>query len=159
MPRVFFSAFRAVYYKPCASPVCKLDGKAFLAPWQPNSPPNAATVIDKILPRPGPLVVHDSGCGTGEVTRATVAYNLPSLIIKANDNDPLYVEAYAAATKSGRWPAVTFNMSSDALEFSDNMCDISYANFVIFLVPEDGVPAIREMRRTSKPGLIAIYTA
>ncbi|OAL00895.1 S-adenosyl-L-methionine-dependent methyltransferase [Phaeosphaeriaceae sp. SRC1lsM3a] len=119
----------------------------------------AEKVINKIFPKEGSLVVHDNGCGTGEVTRAIVARNLPNLTIKANDNDPLYVEAYTAAAKSNAWPAETFNMSSDALRFSDNTFDISYANFVVFLIPEDGVPAIREMRRTLAPGGTAIYTA
>jgi SAM-dependent methyltransferase len=52
-----------------------------------------------------------------------------------------------------------FNMSTEALEFPDNTFDISFANFVVFLIPEDGVPAMREMRRTLKPRETAVYTA
>ncbi|KAF2014414.1 S-adenosyl-L-methionine-dependent methyltransferase [Aaosphaeria arxii CBS 175.79] len=120
----------------------------------------AEKAIDLFFPKAESLVIHDNGCGTGEVTRAILARSsVPSLTIKANDNDPLYVEAYAAAAKSNGWPAETFNMSADALDFEDNTFDISFANFVVFLIPDDGVPALREMHRTLKPGGTAIYTA
>jgi SAM-dependent methyltransferase len=118
----------------------------------------AEKAIDLFFPKTESLLVHDNGCGTGEVTRAIVARR-SLLTIKANDNDPLYVAAYSAAAKSNGWPAEVFNMSSEALEFPDNTFDISFANFVVFLIPEDGVPAIREMRRTLKPGGTAVYTA
>ena len=50
-------------------------------------------------------------------------------------------------------------MPSEKLGFEDNQFDLSFANFVVFLTPPDGVPALRESYRTLKPGGILIHTA
>ncbi|KAF1950210.1 hypothetical protein CC80DRAFT_554665 [Byssothecium circinans] len=75
----------------------------------------------------------------------------PSLTIKASDIDPLYVEAYDASAKYNDRPAEISNMPAEALQFPDNTLDISFANFVVFLIPDEGVPAIRERHQTLKP--------
>ncbi|KAF2265218.1 S-adenosyl-L-methionine-dependent methyltransferase [Lojkania enalia] len=119
----------------------------------------AEKALDLIPPISKPLVVHDNGCGTGEVTRALMARNPPNITIKANDIEEEYVEMYAAEAKNHKWPAEAFKMPSESLDFPDNMFDLTVANYVIFLTPDDGVPAMREVYRTLKPGGTVVYTS
>jgi hypothetical protein len=60
----------------------------------------AEKAIDLFFPTTEPLIVHNNGCGTGEVTRGIMGRISLPLTVKANDNDPLYVEAYTATAKS-----------------------------------------------------------
>ncbi|KAI0388399.1 S-adenosyl-L-methionine-dependent methyltransferase [Xylariaceae sp. FL0594] len=105
-------------------------------------------------------LIHDNGCGTGAATSAIVSsIQGLSVSIKATD---IYEEALAIYRKraaAGHWPAETANMDVNALQFADNTFDISFDNALLFVLPDDGVGAAKEVYRTLKPGGTAIFNS
>lgn len=119
--------------------------------------PLAAECLKQIPPIPAGAVIHDNGCGTGAATAAIMASVSPevaaSIKITGTDIMESGIEAYRARCAASSWPAVAEVMDSNALTFPDGTFTHSIANAVIFNIPEnDGVDAVKEMRRTLKPG-------
>lgn len=125
----------------------------------------ARAIFRDILPRDlAHYKIHDNGCGAGEVTSvimetATEAQTTGTISIEATDIDDSYLERLRERVKAHQWPVTVSHMAAEATSFDDATFDISIANFVVFLTPDDGIPAVEHMRRTLKPGGTAIFTA
>jgi ubiquinone/menaquinone biosynthesis C-methylase UbiE len=104
--------------------------------------------------------IHDNGCGVGEVTSVIMEGNSPDrLSIEATDIDQSYLDRLQGHTREKEWPVTVTNMGAEQLRFDDGVFDLSVANFVVFLTPGGGIPAVREMRRTLREGGTAVFTA
>jgi ubiquinone/menaquinone biosynthesis C-methylase UbiE len=75
-----------------------------------------------------------------------------SIEIKGTDIDEAAVEAYRAPSTSSSWPAEGLVMDANALSFPDETFTHSIGNAMAFLTRNNGIDAIKEMRRTLKPG-------
>ncbi|RWA09812.1 hypothetical protein EKO27_g5298 [Xylaria grammica] len=107
--------------------------------------------------------IHDNGCGAGEVTEMIMESSLGppphDITIEANDIDQTYLDRFSKTAQSKRWPVNISNVPAEHLVFADDWFDVSIANFVVFMTPEGGIPALREMRRILKDGGTAVFTA
>lgn len=107
-------------------------------------------------------VVHDNGCGTGAATVAVVAAIAdPSthVSIKGTDINDHALELYRKQAAELGWPAEAVHMDSTALSFPDGMFTHSIANALVFVLPNDGVDALKETYRTLRPGGVAAVNA
>ncbi|KAF5675759.1 hypothetical protein FHETE_2362 [Fusarium heterosporum] len=105
-------------------------------------------------------VVHDVGCGLGAATSAVVAnFKGEGVLIKGSDINKDVVDAYRQNIAKNKWPAEAFEMDASALDFPEETFTLSIASGVIFVLPNDGIDAVKEMYRTLKPGGIAIVNS
>ncbi|KAF4999929.1 hypothetical protein FGRMN_2167 [Fusarium graminum] len=105
-------------------------------------------------------VVHDVGCGLGAATSVVVANSKGgSVSIKGSDINKDVVDAYRQNISKKKWPAEAFEMDASALEFPDDTFNLSIASAVMFVLPNDGVDAVKEIYRTLKPGGIVIVNS
>ncbi|KAI1115464.1 S-adenosyl-L-methionine-dependent methyltransferase [Nemania sp. NC0429] len=103
-------------------------------------------------------LIHDDGCGTGAATSAIVsAINGLSVSIKATHINEGALSIYRERAAAGHWPAEVLNMDAKALQFADDTFDLSFGNALLFVLPNDGVDAVKEVYRTLKPGGTAIF--
>ncbi|CAI6334302.1 unnamed protein product [Periconia digitata] len=120
----------------------------------------ARHVLQMIPPLSAGIRIHDNGCGAGEVTGVIMESSPPEGIsIEATDIDQSYLDKLQASARENSWPVNVTNRGSDQLQFVDGVFDLSIANFVVFLTPGGGVPAVSEMRRTLREGGTAVFTA
>ncbi|KAF2789634.1 S-adenosyl-L-methionine-dependent methyltransferase [Melanomma pulvis-pyrius CBS 109.77] len=120
----------------------------------------ARRIVEMVPPLGARATVHDNGCGAGEVTSVIMEAHPPNGIsIEATDIDQPYLDRFQALALEHRWPVRIANMGADRLRFADDVFDLSVANFVVFLTPGGGVPAVREMWRTLRSGGTAVFTA
>jgi SAM-dependent methyltransferase len=126
-----------------------------------NSTRDVARQLLEMIPSlPANSRIHDNGCGAGEVTSVIMEGNPPEgLSIEATDIDQSYLDRLQSRVDETKWPVKVANMGADQLRFEDGVFDLSVANFVVFLTPGAGVPAVREMRRTLREGGTAVFTA
>lgn len=104
-------------------------------------------------------VIHDNGCGGGEVTAKIMATNPPPGIqIHATDFDPTMIANCDKMVASHGWPVKTSLMPAQELSFSDNVFTHSFLNFLIFHTPNDGVDCAKEIYRTLQPGGVSVIT-
>ncbi|KAH8892978.1 S-adenosyl-L-methionine-dependent methyltransferase [Thozetella sp. PMI_491] len=112
--------------------------------------------LQQIPAIPPGAVIHDNGCGAGAVTSVIMASAPPevaaSIQIKGTDIEEGALETYRARSVSGSWPAEAAVMDATALSFPDETFTHSIANAVVFLTPNGGIDAVKEMYRTLKPG-------
>ena len=116
----------------------------------------AAASLVQIPGFPPGSVIHDNGCGAGAAT-AMILATLPSetaasVEIKGTDMDEAAIAAYNAKAAASRWPAEAVVMDAHALTFPDEAFTHSIGNIMVFLTRNNGVDAVKEMRRTLKPG-------
>jgi SAM-dependent methyltransferase len=105
-------------------------------------------------------IVHDVGCGLGAGTSAIVASSKgESVVIKGSDINDDVVDAYRQNIAKNKWPAEAFKMDASALDFPDETFTHSIGSAIVFVLPNDGIDAMKEMYRTSKPGGIAIVNS
>lgn len=107
---------------------------------------------------PDGAMIHDNACGTGAATVAIMGSPDAgkNFAIKATDIDENAVRIYTQHSKDGSWPAEASVMDSNALSFPDDTFSHSIANGLVFVLADDGVEALQEMKRTIKPGGYAI---
>lgn len=122
----------------------------------------AKTTLAQISAIPSGAIVHDNGCGTGAGTEAVIASLedlAATLTIRGTDvnDDALNIYRMKAADRS--WPAICQHMDAAALTFKDDTFTHSIGNALLFVLPNDGVDALREMRRTLRPGGIALVNS
>ncbi|KAK8044773.1 hypothetical protein PG993_004797 [Apiospora rasikravindrae] len=114
-------------------------------------------------PIPDGAVINDNGCGTGAGTAAVVDAVAGKtglcISIKGNDinDDALAVYRQRAATLA--WPAEGLHDDSNALHFANGTFDLTIGNALLFVLPDDGVCAAKEVHRTLKPGGVAIFNS
>ncbi|KAM0344954.1 hypothetical protein ACHAPU_007088 [Fusarium lateritium] len=120
----------------------------------------AAVSLSCIEPLGSGVIVHDVGCGLGAATSAVVAnYKSEGVLIKGSDINKDVVDAYCQNIAKNKWPAEGFEMDASALDFPDETFTLSVASAVMFVLPNDGIDAVKEMYRTLKPGGIAIVNS
>ena len=116
----------------------------------------AAASLEQISGFSAGAIIHDNGCGAGAATAMVMAAVSPevadSIQIKGTDTDEAALEAYRARSTSSSWPAEGVVMDAHALSFPDENFTHSIGNAMIFLTRNDGIDAVKEMRRTLKPG-------
>lgn len=115
----------------------------------------AKATIAQMPPIPDGAVVHDNGCGTGAATAAILASlsgSAASLSIKGTDVNENALDVYRKRADERGWPAESIHMDSSQLSFCDNFFTHSIGSALLFVLPEDGVTAMKEVYRTLKPG-------
>jgi len=107
-------------------------------------------------------VIHDNGCGTGAAIAAimeSVSSSSTEISIKATDINDNALAIYQKSAIDKDWPADGIRMDSTSLSFSDDTFTHSIGNALLFVLPNDGIDALKEMYRTLKPGGIAIVNS
>lgn len=104
---------------------------------------------------PAGAVVHDNGCGTGAGSAAVVdaisgAWN--GVVIKGTDINKNALDIYRDRATDSSWPAKALEMDSQKLSFKGNTFSYSIGNALLFVLPNNGIDAVKEMFRTLKPG-------
>ncbi|KAN0099209.1 S-adenosyl-L-methionine-dependent methyltransferase [Hyaloscypha variabilis] len=101
-------------------------------------------------------IIHDNGCGDGNVTRSILS-NLPATkhpsVIHATDIAPELLSKLQEQVARNAWPVVTTPAPAQDLPFQDNTFTHSITNCVILrLRDEEAVQACKEVYRTLKKG-------
>lgn len=119
-----------------------------------------------LLPLAPPITatskIHDNGCGNGAVCKAIMHLNPPSgAHISATDIDTAPLAQLQEAVVANSWPVTTEAMDSKKLTFPDGTFDLSITNmvFAAFKKGSEDVQAAKEIKRTLKPGGLAIANA
>jgi len=99
-------------------------------------------------------VIHDNGCGTGAGSAAIVESTSEKveITIKATDINEKAIRIYKARAAENGWPAEVSKVDALKLTFADHTFSHSIGNALVFVLPNDGIDAIKEMHRTLKPG-------
>ncbi|KAG8673018.1 hypothetical protein FPOAC2_06442 [Fusarium poae] len=105
-------------------------------------------------------IVHDIGCGLGAATAAVVAapHSNKTKIIGSDINDNV-LNLYREQITKSNWPAEAVKADATALTFDDESFTHAIGNALLFVLPNDGVDAVKEMHRTLKPDGIAIVNS
>ncbi len=102
-------------------------------------------------------VLHDVGCGLGAGTAAVLAATgSDRILVKGTDINNESLSIYTERATNNGWPAEGSLADATALDFDDETFSHSLANALLFVLPNDGIGAVREMYRTLKPGGVAI---
>jgi ubiquinone/menaquinone biosynthesis C-methylase UbiE len=115
----------------------------------------AKASLAQIPPIAAGSVVHDIGCGTGASTVAIVdAISGPKaeVTIKGTDINDQALEVYKNCIVANKWPAEAVKMDAAKLTFEDDTFSLALGNAFLFILPNDGIDAVKEMYRTLKPG-------
>jgi ubiquinone/menaquinone biosynthesis C-methylase UbiE len=107
-------------------------------------------------------IVHDNGCGDGNVTRVIVSgrekNKYPSKIY-ATDIAGKFLELVTSEAREKGWPVETALMPAQKLDYPDNTFTHSIMNCVILrLSDSDAIKACSEMYRTLKPGGVGVVS-
>jgi ubiquinone/menaquinone biosynthesis C-methylase UbiE len=106
-------------------------------------------------------VLLDLGSGTGAGTSAIVSAVskdvASNIAIKGIDNNEAVLAVYNQKVNDNGWPAEAVLADANNMNtFEDGTFTHSLATAMVFVLPENAVPAIREMHRTLKPGAVAV---
>ncbi|KAM0361110.1 hypothetical protein ACHAP4_001568 [Fusarium culmorum] len=105
-------------------------------------------------------VVHDIGCGLGAVTAAVVAAsNADNVKITGSDIDDNVLNLYREEISKNNWPAEAVKADATTLRFADETFTHAIGNALLFVLPNDGIDAMKEMYRTLKPDGVAIVNS
>ncbi|PMD42035.1 S-adenosyl-L-methionine-dependent methyltransferase [Hyaloscypha variabilis F] len=117
----------------------------------------AAATVSHLTPFPNGAKIHDNGCGTGAATAAIMSFISPAAKISINGTDinSRAIEIYKRQAAEKHWPATAVPMDSTALSYASELFTHSIGNALLFVLPNDGVDAVKEVYRTLKPGGIA----
>lgn len=118
----------------------------------------AKTTIAEMPPFPSGSVILDDGCGTGAGAAAIVAQvggDTSGLTIKGVDINENAIALYNQKAASNNWPAEATREDAQALSMTDSTFSHAIGTAFLFVLPNDGVPALKEIYRTLKPGGIA----
>ncbi|KAI1322270.1 S-adenosyl-L-methionine-dependent methyltransferase [Xylariaceae sp. FL0255] len=119
----------------------------------------AEEFLKLIEPFPPDAVIHDNGCGSGQVIEKIMETNPPPTIkIEATDIDTTQVDSCLKAASTHGWPVQVKQMPAESLEFPDNTFTHSFSNLLLFATRNTGLEAAQEIYRTLKPGGIAVVT-
>ena len=111
--------------------------------------------LAKIPPILTGAVIHDNGCGTGAGTAAIVdaiAGTTMEVSIKGTDTNDQALEIYNRSAVDKSWLAEALKMDSQKLSFPADTFSHSIGNALLFVLPNDGIDALKETYRTLKPG-------
>ncbi|KAI2614974.1 S-adenosyl-L-methionine-dependent methyltransferase [Hypoxylon sp. NC1633] len=127
-----------------------------------DSMENLAKASIAFAPIRSGFVINDNGCGTGAASAAVVssiADQTVDITIKGTDINEDALNIYRKNAADGAWPAEAVNMDSNALKYEENTFSFSIGNALLFVLPNDGIDAVKEMYRTLKPGGKAIVNS
>ncbi|OBS25214.1 hypothetical protein FPOA_05749 [Fusarium poae] len=106
------------------------------------------------------IIVHDFGCGLGAATAAVVAAsNANNTKITGSDIDDNVLKLYREQISKNNWPAEAVKADANDLAFRDQSFTHTIGNALLFVLPNDGVDAVKEMHRTLKPDGVAIVNS
>ncbi|KAK6214302.1 hypothetical protein LQW54_004528 [Pestalotiopsis sp. IQ-011] len=119
----------------------------------------AAKFLGMIPSLPPDAVVHDNGCGGGQVIAKLMETHPPSTIrIHATDIEPTQIENCKKTAAAADWSADVKLMPAEKLEFENDTFTHSFSNLLLFATRNTGVDAVKEIHRTLKPDGIAVAT-
>ncbi|KAF2674374.1 S-adenosyl-L-methionine-dependent methyltransferase [Microthyrium microscopicum] len=120
----------------------------------------AKATIAEIAAIPRDAIVHDNGCGTGAASAAVVAAvadpTAPLKITGTDINDDA-LDIYRKRASEERWPASAQHVDAARLTFDNETFTHSINNALLFVLPNDGIDAVKEVHRTLKPGGVALF--
>ncbi|KAF8861795.1 hypothetical protein BDZ45DRAFT_713164 [Acephala macrosclerotiorum] len=120
----------------------------------------AAVTLSETLTIPSRSVLHDNGCGAGAGTVAIVSSlsdPTAKITIKGTDINEAALEIYRQKAIEKEWPAEALNMDSAAVKFPDETFRHSLSNALLFVLPNDGISAVKEVHRTLKPDGVTLF--
>jgi ubiquinone/menaquinone biosynthesis C-methylase UbiE len=122
----------------------------------------AAATVAEMMPIGPASVILDVGCGTGAGTAVivnAVGHDNP-VTIKGVDINTGALEVYKAKAAEHQWPAEAIAADASKLaDFPDATLTHAIGTALLFALPEDGVPAVKEVYRTLKPGGAAAFNS
>ncbi|KAI1070703.1 hypothetical protein LB507_006720 [Fusarium sp. FIESC RH6] len=106
------------------------------------------------------VIFHDVGCGLGAATAAIAATSNGSNVnIIGSDIDDNVLDLYRQEIAKNNWPAEAVKADATALDFPNKTFTHAIGNALLFVLPNDGIDAIKEIHRTLKPDGIAILNS
>ncbi|KAJ4007394.1 hypothetical protein NW752_007626 [Fusarium irregulare] len=106
------------------------------------------------------VIFHDVGCGLGAATAAIAAASDESNVkITGSDVDENVLDLYRQEIVKNSWPAEAVKADATALDFPDGTFTHAIGNALLFVLPNDGIDAIKEIHRTLKPDGSAIFNS
>ncbi|RGP80672.1 s-adenosyl-l-methionine-dependent methyltransferase [Fusarium longipes] len=106
------------------------------------------------------VILHDVGCGLGAATAAFVAASdNKNIRIVGSDVDENVIKLYREQIEKNNWPAEGVRADATAHTFEHEYFTHAIGNALLFVLPDDGIDAIKEMHRTLKPDGIAIFNS
>ena len=120
----------------------------------------AAASISRIDLPTSEVIFHDVGCGLGAATAAiTAASDESNVKITGSDVDENVLDLYRQEIIKNSWPAEAVRADATALDFPDEKFTHAIGNALLFVLPNDGIDAVKEIHRTLKPDGIAIFNS
>ncbi|GKU06183.1 s-adenosyl-l-methionine-dependent methyltransferase [Fusarium langsethiae] len=105
-------------------------------------------------------IVHDIGCGLGAATAAIVAASsADNTKITGSDIEDKVLDIYREEIVKNDWPAEAVKADATALPFADGAFTHAVGNALLFVLPNDGIDAMKEMYRTLKQDGVAIVNS
>ncbi|KAF5252623.1 hypothetical protein FANTH_2518 [Fusarium anthophilum] len=105
------------------------------------------------------VIFHDVGCGLGAGTAAVASLKKSNIAIKGTDIEEHALELYRQSIATNKWPAEALKMDAASLDFPDETFTHCIGNGLLYVLPNDGVDALKEIYRTLKPGGVAILNS
>ncbi|KAF5654608.1 hypothetical protein F25303_1258 [Fusarium sp. NRRL 25303] len=102
---------------------------------------------------------HDVGCGLGAGTEAIMSLKQDNITIKGTDVNDDVLKIYRQNIAKSQWPAEALKMDASNLEFPNETFTHCIGNALLFVLPNYGIDAIKQMYRTLKPGGVAILNS
>ena len=104
-------------------------------------------------------VIHDNGCGTGAATAAIMDLadrSCAEIVVEGTDLSDDALAIYRSNIVAKGWSATARRMDSQQLSFADATFTHSIGNALLFVLPGDGVDAVREAHRCLTPGGVLV---
>lgn len=121
----------------------------------------AKVTVAGMMPIESNSVFLDIGCGTGAGTAEIVAQigDTHGLTIKGVDINDKALEVYREKAAENNWPTEAIKSDAQDLSLSDSTFSHAIGTAFLFVLPNDGVAAVKEIYRVLKPGGIAAFNS
>ncbi|KAJ4126968.1 hypothetical protein NW768_008589 [Fusarium equiseti] len=106
------------------------------------------------------VIFHDVGCGLGAATAAIAAASKNgNTKIIGSDVDDNILHLYRQQISKNSWPAEAVKADATALDFPNETFTHAIGNALLFVLPNDGIGAIKEIHRTLASDGVAIFNS
>jgi len=120
----------------------------------------AKATVAELMPIDAGSVILDLGCGTGAGTAAFVDAAGKDISVVGIDINDDVLDMYKKKVGEKGWPAKAVKGDANKLDgIADSSFTHAIATAMVFVLPHDAVPAIREIYRTVKPGHFAALSS